>query len=61
MDCLLTSFSVDESFFLSNFYGHRSKELKLLEQEKMGFEEAVILKSSLLTNISTEPIALSLL
>jgi len=37
------------------------KELKLLEQEKMDFEEEVILKSSLLTNISMEPITLSLL
>ena len=49
------------SFFLSNFYGHLLKELKLLEQEKMDFEEEVILKSSLLTNISKELITLSLL
>jgi len=61
MDYLLASFSVDVSFFLSNFYGHLLKELKLLEQEKMDFEEEVILKSSLLTNISMEPITLSLL
>jgi hypothetical protein len=61
MDYLLASFSEDVSFFLSNFYGHLLKELKLLEQEKMDFEEEVILKSSLLTNISMEPITLSLL
>jgi hypothetical protein len=61
MDYLLASFSVDVSFFLSNFYVHLLKELKLLEQEKMDFVEEVILKSSLLTNISMEPITLSLL